>query len=93
MKTLVKTRASAPGAAPEGESGAPALQRGLAVLEWLAQREGGATLSEIGAALSLSPASTYRLTGVLEDAGYLRRDEGSRRFSLTRKRSLIESQR
>lgn len=67
------------------DSQAPALQRGLAVLEFLADRGEAATLSEISAALKLSPASIFRLTGVLESAGYLHREESSRRFSLTRK--------
>ncbi|CAN5693490.1 HTH-type transcriptional repressor AllR [soil metagenome] len=67
------------------DSQAPALQRGLAVLEFLSGRNEAATLSEISAALKLSPASIFRLTGVLESAGYLHREETSRRFSLTRK--------
>ena len=86
----------------EAESQAPALQRGLSVLELLAVRDEGATLSEISAALSLSPASIFRLTGVLEESGYVLREEPSRRFRLTRKllllaqpqhegRSLVES--
>jgi DNA-binding IclR family transcriptional regulator len=61
------------------------LQRGLAVLEFLAGREEGATLSEISAALGLSPASSFRLTGVLEDSGYVLREDASRRFRLSRK--------
>jgi len=73
----------------ESESGAPALLRGLAVLELLAASEAGATLSEIGAALRLSPASVFRITGVLEETGYLTRDENTRRFSLTRKLLLL----
>jgi DNA-binding IclR family transcriptional regulator len=86
----------------EAESQAPALQRGLAVLELLAAREEGATLSEISAALQLSPASIFRLAGVLEESGYVLREEPSRRFRLSRKllllaqpqhagRSLVES--
>lgn len=73
----------------ETESQAPALQRGLAVLELLAARDEGATLSEISAALHLSPASIFRLTGVLEEAGYVLREEPSRRFRLTRKLLLL----
>jgi DNA-binding IclR family transcriptional regulator len=94
--------ASATSPVVESESQAPALQRGLAVLEFLAGREEGATLSEISAALGLSPASSFRLTGVLEDSGYVLREETSRRFRLSRKllrlgqpqhegRSLVES--
>lgn len=104
MKTGPRTRftpASSPNGA-EGDSQAPALQRGLAVLELLAARQEGATLSEISTALYLSPASVFRLTGVLEESGYVLREEPSRRFRLSRKllllaqpqregRSLVES--
>src|SRR5215207_1807757 len=73
----------------ESDSQAPALQRGLSVLELLAEREEGATLSEISSALHLSPASIFRLTGVLEECGYVLREEPSRRFRLTRKLLLL----
>jgi len=71
------------------ESSAPALQRGLAILELLANADGGVTLSEISSLLRLSPASIFRLTGVLEDAGYVQRCEQSKRFSLTHKLLLL----
>jgi DNA-binding IclR family transcriptional regulator len=77
------------GAAAEGESQVPALQRGLAVLELLSTRDEGATLSEIGGELGLSPASIFRIAGVLEETGYIRKDEGSRRFALTKKLLLM----
>jgi len=89
---------SAPGRADVGEAGAltengespaPALQRGLNILEYLATREDGVTLSELSASLALSPASIFRLTGVLEEAGYVRREDATRRFSLTRKLLLL----
>jgi len=86
----------------ESDSQVPALQRGLAILELLGTHDQGATLSEIGVELGLSPATVFRITGVLEEAGYVRKDEGSRRFALTKKllllarpqhegRSLVES--
>jgi DNA-binding IclR family transcriptional regulator len=76
-------------ALPELDSQAPALQRGLSVLEFLAGREEGATLSEISTALHLSPASIFRLTGVLEESGYVLREDPSRRFRLSRKLLLL----
>ena len=98
----INANGSAARTGADADSQAPALQRGLAVLEELSGREQGATLSEISAALSLSPASAFRITGVLEEAGYIHRDEASRRFTLTKKllmlarpkhegRSLVES--
>jgi DNA-binding IclR family transcriptional regulator len=76
-------------AAAEAESQVPALQRGLAVLELLSTRDEGATLSEIGAELGLSPASIFRIAGVLEETGYIRKEETSRRFALTKKLLLM----
>lgn len=73
----------------EQDSQAPALQRGLAILELLAGSCGGVTLSEISATLKLSPASIFRLTGVLEESGYVHRCEQSKRFTLTRKLLLL----
>jgi DNA-binding IclR family transcriptional regulator len=67
----------------------PALQRGLALLEHLVGRPGGATLSELGAELGLSPTSVFRLAGALEDLGYLRRDEKTKRFAVTQKLLLL----
>ncbi|MEI6461655.1 MAG: IclR family transcriptional regulator [Verrucomicrobiota bacterium] len=76
-----------------GSSGVPALERGLAMLEILAHRPEGLTLSELTAALDLSPASAHRITGTLEEAGYLRREEVSRRYTLTRKLLLLSQPR
>lgn len=73
----------------EAESQVPALKRGLAVLELLSTRDEGATLSEIGTELGLSPASVFRITGVLEETGYVRKDETTRRFALTKKLLLL----
>lgn len=67
----------------------PALQRGLALLEYLAAEPSGATLSELGAALSLSPTSVFRLAGALEELGYLQRDEKTKRFAVTQKLLLL----
>ena len=81
MKITPSARISDESAAPT----VPALERGLALLELLAHRPVGLTLSELTAALDLSPASVHRITGTLEELGYLRRDEKSRRYTLTRK--------
>jgi DNA-binding IclR family transcriptional regulator len=67
----------------------PALQRGLALLEYLAAEPAGATLSELGAALELSPTSVFRLAGALDELGYLHRDEKTRRFAVTQKLLLL----
>jgi DNA-binding IclR family transcriptional regulator len=80
----------------------PALQRGLAMIEFLASLPDGATLSELAGELDISIASVFRLAGGLEELGYVRRDERTKRYSVTQKllllgqphsgnRSLVES--
>jgi DNA-binding IclR family transcriptional regulator len=76
---------------PNGDSAlqVPALQRGLAMLESLAGLPEGATLSELAAQLDISIASVFRLAGGLEELGYIRRDEKTRRYAVTQKLLLL----
>jgi len=67
----------------------PALQRGLAMLEFLAGLPDGATLSELGAQLDISIASVFRLAGALEELGYIRREEKTKRYAVTQKLLLL----
>ena len=67
----------------------PALQRGLAILEFLTDHPEGCTAAIMSQALEVSGASVFRLTNVLVDLGYLNRDEKSRRFTLTKKFLLL----
>ena len=92
MKTPAAKRPSSP-STETGASSVPALERGLAMIETLAHRPEGLTLSELTAALDLSPASAHRITGTLEEAGYLRRDDITRRYTLTRKLLLLSQPR
>lgn len=80
-QSAVKLKANASKVRPSSE--AASLQRGLAVLELLAQRPEGATLREIAAQLQLPGASTLRITRTLVSLGYLSREEGTKRFFLT----------
>lgn len=68
---------------------AASLQRGLAILELLAERSDGATLSELTDALQLPGASALRITRTLVRLGYLSRDERSRKFFLTNRFLLL----
>lgn len=67
----------------------PALQRGLAILEFLSDHPEGCTAAELSQALEVSGASVFRLTNALVELGYLHRHEKSRRFTLTRKFLLL----
>jgi DNA-binding IclR family transcriptional regulator len=64
-------------ASASGSYAAPALERGLDVLELLCERGQTSTLSEIAAALGLSRNQIFRVVHILEARGYLLR-EGDR---------------
>ncbi len=64
---------------------APALDRGLAVLEALDSRPEGMNLSEISRAIGSPKNSTSRFMQTLIARGYLTRDETTQRFRLTGK--------
>jgi DNA-binding IclR family transcriptional regulator len=72
-----------------GESGrqyaVPALERGLDILELLAQHEGGLSLSAIARALHLSASAAFRSVLVLEHRGYIVRDAVSDSYVLSLK--------
>jgi DNA-binding IclR family transcriptional regulator len=63
----------------------PNLERALEVLETLAQQRGGMTAAELVEALEVPKNSVFRITMTLLNRGYLRRDEVTKRFSLSQK--------
>jgi DNA-binding IclR family transcriptional regulator len=81
--TMAKPPAIEQGSEEKSRSEVTSLQRGLAVLELLAQRPDGATLSEITEHLDLPGASVLRLARTLVELGYLTRNEGSKRYFIT----------
>jgi DNA-binding IclR family transcriptional regulator len=62
---------------------APALEKGLDILEQLASVNEGQTLLQLAAHLGRSPSEIYRMLEVLVDRGYLKRINGT--FSLSLK--------
>ncbi len=68
---------------------APALQRGLALLQELATRPHGASQSELSEALQLPQTAVHRLTLTLEHLGYLQKDPASRIWRVTHKLMLL----
>src|SRR5450755_2636417 len=63
---------------------APALDKGLDILELLAAEDGGLTQAEIAKALGRTPNENYRMLDRLVRRGYVLRNE-SERFELTLK--------
>ncbi|MEQ1859957.1 MAG: IclR family transcriptional regulator [Chthoniobacteraceae bacterium] len=89
MKSLTRSLPRPRATSADSANQVPALQRGLALLEHLAAAPAGATLSELGATLDLSPTSVFRLATALEELGYLSRDEKTKRFAVTQKLLLL----
>ncbi len=61
----------------------PSLQRGIALLEYLAKHSHGCTLSELSEALSIPQASFLRIGKALEEMGYVSRDHVTKKYYLT----------
>ncbi|MXU66887.1 IclR family transcriptional regulator [Oceanomicrobium pacificus] len=64
---------------------APALSKGLDILELLATQTRGLKKAEVAAALDRSVSEIYRMLAVLQSRGYVMLDPESERYSLTLK--------
>ncbi len=62
---------------------APALEKGLDILEHLSRSETGLTQAEIARVLGRSVSEIFRMLVVLQDRGYIAFDTGSDRYVLT----------
>jgi len=62
----------------------PALDRGMTIIELLANEPSGLRMREIAELLDIPANSVFRITGALEARGYLSRDQDMR-YRLTRK--------
>lgn len=66
-----------------GRYGAPALDKGLDILEHLSRERLPLSQLEIARALDRTPGEIYRMLMCLEERGYVIRDEGTGKFRLT----------
>jgi len=62
---------------------APALEKGLDILEVLVDRPGGITQKALAEAVGRSVPKIFRMLNVLEDRGYIIRDAATGRYRLT----------
>lgn len=62
---------------------APALEKGLDILEQLSQSEVGLSLSEIARDLGRSVSEIFRMLVVLQERGYITQDEATEKYVLT----------
>jgi DNA-binding IclR family transcriptional regulator len=68
---------------------APALEKGLEILEFLAPKTGPMTLSEISAGVGRSKNEIFRMIQVLEERRYLTRAPGTEGFMLTNRLFML----
>lgn len=67
----------------ERRYGAPALDKGLDILELLSNESSPLSQLEIAKAVGRTPGEIYRMLMCLEERGYVMREEGSGKFRLT----------
>ena len=63
----------------------PILEKGMEVIELIAQHSKGLTIQEMVNSMNHSKTSIYRIVCSLEEMGYLRKNTQSNSFSITRK--------
>lgn len=68
---------------------APALEKGLEILEFLAPRMGAMTLSEISEGVARSKSEIFRMLQVLEERRYLARPAGTDGYVLTNRLFML----
>ena len=68
---------------------APALEKGLEILEFLAPRAGAMTLSEISEGVGRSKSEIFRMLQVLEERRYLERPAGTEGYVLTNRLFML----
>ncbi|PWC36543.1 IclR family transcriptional regulator [Azospirillum sp. TSO35-2] len=62
---------------------APALEKGLDILEFLSERREPQTLQQIGDGVGRTKGEIFRMVSVLAQRGYIERSEGDDRFQVT----------
>ena len=65
------------------------IERAFAILELIAENGGSMRLSEIATTLSLNRTTVHNLLDTLKKLGYLEQEEGSVRYKITSKASLL----
>src|ERR1044072_2534310 len=72
-------------ATPQGTYTAPALEKAFEILEFLADRRGGATLNEIIKGLDRSIGELFRIVIVMERLGFLQKSPETDRYTVAYK--------
>jgi len=73
------------GAVPKGNYAAPALDKAFDILELLADKPGGALISEMAAQLNRSVGELFRIVIVMEKRGFLQKSPDTDRYTVAYK--------
>jgi DNA-binding IclR family transcriptional regulator len=84
-----RTDAAAPGGDPGRDYTAPALEKGLDIIEHLAQQPMPVSLADIARALGRTSSEIFRMLALLERRGYVRRTPESGRYVLSLRLYLL----
>jgi DNA-binding IclR family transcriptional regulator len=80
---MPRTKSRSSRAAPPRGYSAPALEKGIDIVEALAEAESGLTVSEISQRLERRMSELFRVIVVMEQRGWLQKDAATSRYSLT----------
>jgi DNA-binding IclR family transcriptional regulator len=80
---MPRTRTPARKPAARRAYSAPALEKGIEVIELLAESDSGLTVSEISERLKRRMSELFRIIVVMEQRGWLQKDPASSRYSVT----------
>ncbi|MGH8270075.1 MAG: helix-turn-helix domain-containing protein, partial [Steroidobacteraceae bacterium] len=87
MKSRAKTESLYRGGAsvPKGNYAAPALDKAFDIIELLADKPGGALISEMAAELNRSIGELFRIVIVMEKRGFLQKSPDTDRYTVAYK--------
>ncbi|MEO8018720.1 MAG: IclR family transcriptional regulator [Pseudomonadota bacterium] len=83
LEVMKKTKKKAPRRAARAGYKAPALEKGIEIIELLAEEPGGLPISEIAKRLHRSMNEVFRIIVVMEGHGWLKKDFDTDRYSVT----------
>jgi DNA-binding IclR family transcriptional regulator len=87
--TARRTEAAVPSADPGRDYSAPALEKGLDIIEHLAQQPMPVSLADIARALGRTSSELFRMLALLERRGYVRRTPETGRYVLSLRLYLL----
>jgi DNA-binding IclR family transcriptional regulator len=80
---MPRSKTSVPKSPPRRSYSAPALEKGIDIIELLASADSGLTVSDIAQKLKRRMSELFRIIVVMEQRGWLQKDPGTSRYNVT----------